>query len=294
MAQMSTVLAASKLGAFLSQEQLESLAMYMAVRQIPAGGLIVECGQPAEFVAFLICGEAFVIGDDVKVACLGEGRFFGESMFSRQRTRTADVRAAGSVTCGVLTWQDFERLREAHRDIAQRCEAFFESLYDMNRERRLGDQARYIALIAHDAMKPVLVDFASAYRETLEAYPLVATGTTGTLLYRSTGLLLSRKVQSGPLGGDQAIGALIASGNIRAVIFFRDPLAAHPHHADIAALGRLCDVYYVPFATNPATAETVLRHLEHESQSLYCVPSAVAGGRRRHGEHVGALLSHGG
>jgi methylglyoxal synthase len=291
--QLLAGLAASKLGAYLSAEQLECLAAYMRVHEVPAGGLIVEGGTPAGFVALVVSGEVVVIGDDVKVARLGEGAFFGEAMFSDQPTRTADVRAVGCVTCGLLVREDFERLLDSHRDIALRCQAFFASLYDTNRERRLGDQARYIALIAHDAMKPVLVDFASAYRERLESYPLVATSTTGRLLYRSTGLLLSRKVQSGPLGGDQAIGALIASGNIRAVIFFRDPLAVHPHHADIAALGRLCDVYYVPFATNPATAESVLMQLEQGPSSLYASTSPGGHGRRPRNVAVGSQ-AHGG
>ena len=71
----------------------------------------------------------------------------------------------------------------------------------------------------------------------------------------------SKKVKSGPLGGDQAIGHMISTGNIRGIIFFRDPLSAHPHHADIEALGRLCDVYQIPLATNPATGIAVLEYL---------------------------------
>ena len=63
------------------------------------------------------------------------------------------------------------------------------------------------------------------------------------------------------MGGDQAIGTLISTDNVCGVIFFRDPLSAHPHHADIEALGRLCDVYQIPFATNPGTAEAILQHL---------------------------------
>ncbi|MBT5690200.1 MAG: methylglyoxal synthase, partial [Opitutae bacterium] len=74
-------------------------------------------------------------------------------------------------------------------------------------------------------------------------------------------ILLSKKVKSGPLGGDQAIGQMISTDNIKGIIFFRDPLSPHPHHADIEALGRLCDVYQVPLATNPATATAVLDYL---------------------------------
>jgi methylglyoxal synthase len=82
------------------------------------------------------------------------------------------------------------------------------------------------------------------------------------MLYKETGLVLGKKVASGPLGGDQAIGTLVSTDNICGIIFFRDPLSAHPHHADIEALGRLCDVYQVPFATNPGTAEAILKYLK--------------------------------
>lgn len=118
--------------------------------------------------------------------------------------------------------------------------------------------SRHLALIAHNEMKPALIDFVATHRDLLTGVPLVATGTTGALLQQETGLSLAKAVKSGPLGGDQAIGALIADAQVGAVIFFRDPLSPHPHHADIEALGRLCDVYDVPFATNPSTALAVL------------------------------------
>ena len=85
-------------------------------------------------------------------------------------------------------------------------------------------------------MKESLMEFCSMHTNKLEQFPLIATGTTGSMLFKKTGLCLSRKVASGPLGGDQAVGTLISTQNIVGVIFFRDPLSAHPHHADIEAL----------------------------------------------------------
>ena len=110
-------------------------------------------------------------------------------------------------------------------------------------------------------MKSSLMEFCSMQSNKLEQFPLIATGTTGSLLFKKTGLVLSRKVASGPLGGDQAVGTMISTRNICGVIFFRDPLSAHPHHADIEALGRLCDVYQMPFATNPQSGEAILDYL---------------------------------
>ena len=273
MSQLVAALLDSSLKNSLAPSQIELLADFMELHTVASGSLVMEQGSPANFAGLMIAGEMEVIGDGVKIATLSEGTFFGEAAFSHEGTRTANVKAVGQVTYAKLRLERFDELLHAHRTIAMRSKAFFEGLYAANKDKRDGDQNRYVALIAHNAMKPVLVDFATAYRSRLEKFPLVATGTTGSLLHNATGLVLSRKVQSGPLGGDQAIGSLIASGNIQAVIFFRDPLSAHPHHADIEALGRLCDVYYVPFATNPATARAVLAQLESGTVAHFANPS---------------------
>jgi methylglyoxal synthase len=110
-----------------------------------------------------------------------------------------------------------------------------------------------LALIAHDGKKPEMIAFALAYREALSRYALVATGTTGRLIQEKADLPV-RCMLSGPLGGDAQIAALIAEGQVEAVIFFVDPLAAQPHDPDILGLLRICNVHNVPVATNPATA----------------------------------------
>ncbi|MBX8944035.1 MULTISPECIES: methylglyoxal synthase [Lysinibacillus] len=118
-----------------------------------------------------------------------------------------------------------------------------------------------IALIAHDRKKDNLVQFAIAYQNILQEHTLYATGTTGQRVIEATGLEVTR-FRSGPLGGDQQIGAMIANNDMDMVIFFRDPLTAQPHEPDVSALIRLCDVYQVPLATNMGTAEILLKGLE--------------------------------
>lgn len=118
-----------------------------------------------------------------------------------------------------------------------------------------------IALIAHDKKKEAMVQFATAYATILAKHKLFATGTTGLRVSEATGLDVHR-FQSGPLGGDQEIGAMIAKNKMDAVFFFRDPLTAQPHEPDITALLRLCDVYSVPLATNMGSAELLIRGLD--------------------------------
>lgn len=114
-----------------------------------------------------------------------------------------------------------------------------------------------VALIAHDKKKDDMVEFVRRHREVLAHCQLLATGTTGRLVQEVTGLPV-RRMLSGPLGGDQQIGAQVADGLVDAVIFLRDPLTAQPHEPDITALLRVCDVHNVPLATNLATAEMIV------------------------------------
>ncbi|MFP4661436.1 MAG: methylglyoxal synthase [Halanaerobiales bacterium] len=114
-----------------------------------------------------------------------------------------------------------------------------------------------IALIAHDEKKPALIEFAKKNRDLLMQCDLVATGTTGKLIIEEVGLPVER-MESGPLGGDQMIGAEIAKERMDGVIFLRDPLTSQPHEPDITALLRVCDVHNTPLATNLATADLIL------------------------------------
>ena len=118
-----------------------------------------------------------------------------------------------------------------------------------------------IAFVAHDRKKEEMVNFVIAYQPLFERHTLFATGTTGRQIREHTGLEIAR-CMSGPLGGDQQIGAMIADDRLDLLIFFRDPLVAQPHEPDIAALLRLCDVHCIPVATNMATAELLIHALE--------------------------------
>lgn len=117
-----------------------------------------------------------------------------------------------------------------------------------------------IALIAHDAKKNEMVELVTAYKETLAKHQLIATGTTGRQVAEATGLPIKR-VKSGPLGGDQEIGAKVSNGEIDMILFLRDPLTSHPHEPDVSALLRLSDIYQVALATNRRSAELLLNSL---------------------------------
>lgn len=114
-----------------------------------------------------------------------------------------------------------------------------------------------IALIAHDNKKQALIEWARFNRDILARHELCGTGTTGKLVARELGLPVTC-CRSGPLGGDQQMGAKIAEGEIDAVIFFWDPLSPHPHDVDVKALLRIAVVYNVPIACNRASADFII------------------------------------
>ena len=121
-----------------------------------------------------------------------------------------------------------------------------------------------IGMIAHDTKKKLMQNFCIAYRGILSKNEIYATGTTGTLIMGETGLKIVR-MKSGPKGGDQQIGAMLANGELDLIVFLRDPLTAQPHEPDVSALLRLGDVQKIPLATNVNSATIMLEALKDET-----------------------------
>jgi len=115
-----------------------------------------------------------------------------------------------------------------------------------------------LALVAHDRMKPALAAWVARHAALLAPHAMVCTATTGGLIREHAPGLAIRLVKSGPLGGDQQIGGMIAEGGIQALVFFPDPLAPQAHDVDVKALLRIALVYDIPAAFSPATADLLV------------------------------------
>lgn len=119
-------------------------------------------------------------------------------------------------------------------------------------------RAQLVALVAHNNMKPSMMNFVAKHRDFFKTVQITTTGSTGGALEKKLGLKIARKVASGPLGGDQEIGSMITTDDCAAAFFFIDPLSAHPHDADIRALTRICEVHNCACATNPISGDALV------------------------------------
>jgi len=141
-------------------------------------------------------------------------------------------------------------------------------------------QKKRIALVAHDNKKADLLEWARFNRDPLAEHYLCSTGTTGRLLQEELNLPVVR-LQSGPLGGDQQIGARIAEGEIDFLVFFWDPLEPHPHDPDVKALLRIAVVWNVPVACNRASAEFMFSSPLMSGEYMRLFPDYAACGNRK-------------
>ena len=255
----------SPLAGQLADYEILELIQLMPQHSYHENETILSKGEPASSLMFIISGSVNIHLNDHLIAKLTQGEVFGEGMFSNQGKRIADAVSVEPTEVLLFNLSTYEILLRQNPAVALKCKLVFEKLYKQNSLANeyffTKDTVKYLALVAHNEMKKSLVSFVQSHVKKINMFPLVATGTTGELLYKEAKIVLTKKVKSGPLGGDQAIGQMISTNNVCGVIFFRDPLSSHPHHADIEALGRLCDVYQIPLATNPATGLAVLNYL---------------------------------
>lgn len=262
-----------------SKDEIQSLAEHLSIEVIQPETILMHKGEPSDSMVFILEGLVQILDGERQLAIEKTGAIIGESLFSEEATRVADVQTIETTTVGRLSIHNFENFLEQNQPLALKYREYFRAIRraraDQIAAENYTNKRKYLALIAHNNMKGSLMEFCSMHTNKLEKFPLIATGTTGSMLYKKTGLCLSQKVASGPLGGDQAVGTLISTQNICGVIFFRDPLSSHPHHADIEALGRLCDVYQIPFATNPQSGEAILDYLLSGKAERELIPNQV-------------------
>jgi methylglyoxal synthase len=156
----------------------------------------------------------------------------------------------------------------------------------MSSDKILMEKKKRIALVAHDNKKDDLLQWVKFNRYLLSLHELYATGTTGKIIEKELGVEIN-KLQSGPLGGDQQIGAKIAGGEIDFLIFFWDPLESLPHDPDVKALLRMAVVWNIPVACNRSTADFMVSSTLMDQEYYRILPDYESYRQRPMGELIG-------
>lgn len=225
----------------------------------PAGSVLITKGERPSRLIQLVEGQVEILtrhGDRTRLnapSLIGEISYLGRVEAVADVVSLTDVRARVIYDDVLQAWgkQYPEKMMALHAELARIAIARLSGNF----------HERYCAVVAHDGRKSELLTFINAHRSYFSSRALLATATTGARIEQELGIPVARRVLSGPVGGDQEIGALVSRGFVEAVFFYRDPLWAQPHQADVNALVRVCELANVPLATNDATARLIIAGL---------------------------------
>ena len=238
---------------FVSKENLQN------IQTLAPGTKLVDYNQLVTAVWFISEGSAKVSMPNGTVVRVNAPTIFGEVAFLTGAKAMAEVEL---LTEAVVVKIPCEELRSWAAHDSMQSMWLYENLTKIASQRLSGNyHHRYCALVAHDGRKQELISFVDAHKEFFASQQLISTATTGHRIEAELGLQVARTVLSGPKGGDQEIGGLISRGAVDSLFFFRDPLWAQPHQADVNALVRISEVANVPIATNVSTAHFLVEGL---------------------------------
>ena len=178
-----------------SAEEIASLAEHLSIEEIPEEALLMKKGEPSDSMMFILDGLVQVLDGQRQIAIEKTGSFIGESLFSDEATRGADVETMEPTTVGRFSFHDFNAFLEKNQPLALKYREYFREIRRARDEQLLGenynDKRKYLALIAQNNMKASLMEFCSMHSDKLEKFPVIATETTGRMLYTTTCLFLS-------------------------------------------------------------------------------------------------------
>jgi len=224
----------------------------------------MQKGKPGTYLGILIEGSVDIIDNKKVLTTFHPGDLVGEMALIRSEPRNADVMAVSDGEIAILTFDEIESLKRSHANVAVKLlRVLTESVVRILAAREQKDTTEYIALIADRAEKSELVDFVTKNKLFFSDRAIASAIELKEDLHQRAGIAPQKIIDSHRLvGSAQALGSLIVSGNVQAIIYLRDSLETTANQLDFDSLSRLCDLNRVPFATNLATAEALLYYLE--------------------------------
>lgn len=247
-------------------EEIKEIIHYLSIHKFFKNQMLMRKGDQGSYLGIILSGQVDIVDDNVILATCYPGDLLGEMALVRSEPRSADVIAVVDGEIAILAFEDIEILRDQHPHVAVKLiNVLTSSTVKKLEASKQKNTHKYIALIADDSQSKDLIKFVIKYKDVFSNYPIVATFQTAKKLLIETGVDSNMIINSQKLlGGDQGIGSLVVAGNIKAVIYFREPLFlfSQENQFGLEALSRLCDLRKIPFATNLTTAEAVIDYLE--------------------------------
>lgn len=245
-------------------EEVQIISHHISLQRFFQGQILMQKGQPGTYLGILLKGSVNAIDNHKVLTTRQAGELVGEMSLVRSEPRSADVVAVSDGEIAILTFDEIESLKRTHANIAIKLlRMLTESVVQILAAREQKDTTEYIALIADRAETSELVDFVTKNKLFFGDRAIAGPLELKEDLAQRAGIVLDKIIDSHRLiGNAQALGSLIVSGNIQAIIYLRDSLETTANQLDFESLSRLCDLNRIPFATNLATAEAILYYLE--------------------------------
>ena len=235
-----------------SIQSIQDSFVYDALAQ----ALVERWLSPSRFLKFFDVDGSGELDIDEYMGALDEFRLKVDRDMARAAFFALDENGSGTISSKELEKALNDRIEVKTKEAQKKS--------GNDKRNTLYDDApplKWVSLVAHNDMKPALMNFVARHMWFFTKVPVITTGSTGRALEKKLGIKIFKKVSSGPLGGDQEIGARVSQGDVGIIFFFRDPLSAHAHQSDIQALGRLCDAHDCANCSNPSTAEAMMEAL---------------------------------
>ena len=249
-------------------EEIQAISNYISRHQFLAGQVLMKKGEIGTYLGIILQGEVNIVEDSEVLVTRTKGELLGEIALIQSQPRSANVVAVSHGEVAVIRFDDIEKIKNTHPKIAIKLISFLtRSTWQKLQESQTKNKNNYIVIIANENEYYPVINFIVKYKDFWQNHPIATTPKLAHIL--STEINLNINIgkyldYQRLIGTETAVGSLIMSGNVSAVIYLRTPILAVKNQLNIEAFLMLCDVYQVPLATNLSTAKAILSYLEKD------------------------------
>ncbi|MGK7922926.1 MAG: cyclic nucleotide-binding domain-containing protein [Trichodesmium sp.] len=246
-------------------EEIQAISDYIFRKKFLAGQVLMRKGEIGSYLAIILDGEVNIVEDSAIFVTRTRGELLGEIALIESQPRSASVVAASDGEVAIISFDDIETIKNTHPQIAIKLiSVLTKSSWCKLQESQISNTNKYLVLIANQNEYSAVIDFVMKHQDFWQNNQIATTPKLAEVLFTETNIKINKYLDYRRLiGTETAVGSLIMSGNVSAVIYLRTPILAVKNQVNLEAFLMLCDVYQIPLATNISTAEAILFYLEN-------------------------------